>query len=79
MLHGVAYSALHPRCVRRAFLQFDGVDSAFYCWLDGQLVGFSKDSRTTAEFDVTHILQQHADQQQQQQGGKSHTLAVQVG
>ena len=25
--------------VKRCFLQFDGVDSAFYCWLNGSLVG----------------------------------------
>ena len=42
--------------VPRAFLQFDGVDSAFYCWLNGQLVGFSKDSRLPAEFDVTDMI-----------------------
>lgn len=67
------HCAPHPPCARRAFLQFEGVDSAFYCWLDGQLVGFSKDSRTTAEFDVTHILTQ------QRQRPSGHTLAVQVG
>ncbi|PNH12217.1 Beta-galactosidase [Tetrabaena socialis] len=53
----------------RAFLQFDGVDSAFYAWLNGSLVGFSKDSRTTAEFDVTHLLAPP---------GRPNTLAVQV-
>ena len=29
---------------RRIFLQFDGVDSFFYLWVNGQKVGFSKDS-----------------------------------
>ncbi|MDO5469872.1 MAG: glycoside hydrolase family 2 TIM barrel-domain containing protein [Akkermansia sp.] len=38
---------------RRIFLQFDGVDSFFYLWVNGQKVGFSKDSRTAAVFDVT--------------------------
>ena len=39
------------------FLKFDGVDSFFYLWVNGQYVGFSKDSRTPAEFNVTKHLQ----------------------
>ena len=42
---------------RRIFLQFDGVDSFFYLWVNGQKVGFSKDSRTAAVFDVTPYMQ----------------------
>jgi len=38
---------------RQVFLHFDGVDSAFYAWVNGEQVGFSKDSRTPAEFDIT--------------------------
>lgn len=38
---------------RRVFLQFDGVDSFFYLFVNGQKVGFSKDSRTAAVFDIT--------------------------
>ena len=41
---------------RRVFLQFDGVSSAFYVWVNGQRVGFSKDSRTPAEFDITDAV-----------------------
>ena len=41
---------------RRVFLQFDGVDSAFYLWLNGQKVGYSQGSRTPALFDVTEYL-----------------------
>jgi beta-galactosidase len=41
---------------RRVFIHFDGVDSAFYLWVNGALVGFSKDSRTPAEFDITEYL-----------------------
>jgi len=40
----------------RAFLVFEGVNSAFYVWVNGHYVGFSKDSRTPAEFDVTPYL-----------------------
>ena len=38
------------------FLSFDGVDSFFYLWVNGQYVGFSKNSRNTARFDVTKYI-----------------------
>ncbi len=34
-------------------LHFEGVDSAFYCWVNGKFVGFSKGSRVPAAFDIT--------------------------
>ncbi|MEM9352101.1 MAG: glycoside hydrolase family 2 TIM barrel-domain containing protein [Planctomycetota bacterium] len=42
---------------RRVYLQFDGVDSACYVWVNGQRVGYSQGSRTPAVFDVTDHLQ----------------------
>ncbi|MCL4298862.1 MAG: DUF4981 domain-containing protein [Anaerolineae bacterium] len=42
---------------RQVFICFDGVESAFYLWLNGRQVGFSKGSRMPAEFDVTPYLQ----------------------
>ncbi|MBN2068278.1 MAG: DUF4981 domain-containing protein [Opitutales bacterium] len=42
---------------RQVFLDFEGVDSAFYIWVNGQKVGYSQDSRTTAEFNITSYLQ----------------------
>ena len=42
---------------RQVFLHFDGVDSAFYVWVNGTKVGYSEDSRTPAEFDITPHLQ----------------------
>ncbi|CFQ43434.1 beta-D-galactosidase [Yersinia frederiksenii] len=36
---------------------FDGVNSAFYLWCNGQWVGYSQDSRLPAEFDLTPYLQ----------------------
>jgi hypothetical protein len=42
----------------RACLVFDGVDSCFYCWMNGQFVGFSKDSRLPAEFEVTQFIRE---------------------
>ncbi|NQT37134.1 MAG: DUF4981 domain-containing protein, partial [Planctomycetes bacterium] len=41
---------------RQVFLQFDGVDSAFYLWLNGRKVGYSQGSRTPAVFNVTQHL-----------------------
>ncbi len=42
---------------RRIMLRFDGVDSFFYVWVNGQLAGMSKGSRNAAEFDITDIAQ----------------------
>jgi len=41
---------------RRIFLTFDGVDSAFFLWINGERVGFSVNSRNAAEFDITQFL-----------------------
>jgi beta-galactosidase len=41
---------------REIFLTFDGVNSFFYLWLNGQKLGFSKDSRTPATFRLTPHL-----------------------
>ena len=45
---------------KRVFVHFDGVDSAFYVWVNGQKVGYSEDSRTDAEFDITKYLDRTA-------------------
>ena len=52
---------------KQVFLHFDGVDSAFYVWLNGQAVGYSQVSHMPSEFDLTPFLRP---------GGN--TLAVQV-
>lgn len=41
---------------KEIYLNFDGVNSFFYLWVNGQYVGFSKNSRTTASFDITPYL-----------------------
>ncbi len=41
---------------RQTFLVFDGVNSAFYVWINGQKVGYSEDSRLPAEFNVSRYL-----------------------
>jgi beta-galactosidase len=52
---------------REVRIVFDGVESAFYLWINGQKVGYSQGSRTPAEFDITQYLQKG-----------SNTLAVEV-
>jgi beta-galactosidase len=41
---------------RRVFLTFDGVDSAFFLWINGENAGFSVNSRNAAEFDITRYV-----------------------
>ena len=41
-----------------AFLNFEGVDSCFYVWLNGTYVGYSQVSHHTTEFNVTDFLQE---------------------
>lgn len=38
------------------FLDFEGVESAYYCWVNGELAGYSEDSRLPAHFNVTKLL-----------------------
>ncbi|WP_404812619.1 glycoside hydrolase family 2 TIM barrel-domain containing protein [Capnocytophaga canimorsus] len=42
---------------REVFINFDGVDSFFYLWINGKYVGFSKNSRNLASFNITKYLQ----------------------
>jgi beta-galactosidase len=41
---------------RQIFVHFDGVDSAFYLWVNGVKVGYNEDSRTAAEFNITPYI-----------------------
>jgi beta-galactosidase len=52
---------------RDIFIQFGGVKSAFYLWVNGKKVGYSQDSFTAAEFNITPYLQ-----------AGNNTLAVEV-
>ncbi len=56
-------SSMHCRIT----IHFEAVNNAFYCWLNGQLLGYSQDSCLPAEFDVTHVV-----------STAQNTLAVQV-
>jgi len=41
---------------RRVLVTFDGVNSFFHLWVNGEKVGMGKDSRTPVEFDITTFL-----------------------
>ena len=45
-----------PEEAPRAYLNFEGVDSCFYVWVNGKYVGYSQVSHATSEFDVTEVL-----------------------
>ena len=51
------------------YLNFDGVDSFFYLYINGKYVGFSKNSRNLAEFNITPYLNKE---------GEENTVAVEV-
>jgi len=42
---------------RQTFLCFDGVNSAFYVWINGQQVGYSQGTHLPSEFNITPYLQ----------------------
>jgi len=42
----------------KAYLNFEGVDSCFYVWMNGSFVGYSQVSHSTSEFDVTESLKE---------------------
>lgn len=41
---------------KNVFIHFGAVNSFFYLWINGSYIGFSKDSKTPAEFDITKYL-----------------------
>lgn len=52
---------------RDTFIDFHGVENAFYLWINGQAVGYSQDSKLPAEFNLTPYLREG-----------TNTIAVQV-
>lgn len=40
----------------RYYLNFEGVDSCFYLWINGSFAGYSQVSHSTSEFDITELL-----------------------
>ncbi|MFF9484945.1 glycoside hydrolase family 2 TIM barrel-domain containing protein [Streptomyces sp. NPDC014676] len=47
---------------RRTFLHFEGVKSAHYVWINGELVGYDEDSYTPSEYDITDHLKSGTNQ-----------------
>ena len=47
---------------REVYIHFDGVQSAFYLWINGKKVGYSQGSRTPAEFNITEYLKRGENQ-----------------
>ena len=41
---------------KRLFLNFEGVDSCFYVWINGAFVGYSEVSHSTSEFEITRFV-----------------------
>lgn len=41
---------------KRVYLNFEGVDSCYYLWLNGEFIGYSQVSHNISEFDVTEKL-----------------------
>jgi beta-galactosidase len=41
---------------KQVFLTFDGVSAAFYVWINGELAGYSEDSKSPAEFNISALL-----------------------
>lgn len=54
---------------KEVFVSFQGVESAFYLWVNGQKVGYAEDSYTASEFDLTPYLNP---------AGEENMIAVQV-
>lgn len=52
---------------KRTYISFQGVERAFYVWLNGNFVGYSEDSFTPSEFDITDFIRE-----------KNNKLAVEV-
>ena len=48
--------ALSKQPGQKYYLNFEGVDSAFYLYLNGQFKGYSQISHATSEFDVTELV-----------------------
>ena len=54
---------------KEIFVSFQGVESAMYVWVNGEYVGYSEDSYTAAEFDISKYLKP---------AGEKNTIAVRV-
>lgn len=51
-----SFSLNEKQLLKRNHIVFDGVNSAFHLWCNGQWVGYSQDSRLPSEFDLSPFL-----------------------
>ena len=54
-------------CGKRVIVRFEGVEQAMYVWLNGKFLGYSEDTFTPSEFDLTEAIRE-----------KDNTLCVEV-
>lgn len=47
-----------PLLGKRVCISFQGVEQAFFVWLNGQFIGYSEDTFTPSEFDLTDIIKE---------------------
>ena len=50
------FSVTSAQLSQRNHIVFEGVNSAFHLWCNGEYVGYSQDSRLPAEFDISNLL-----------------------
>lgn len=43
---------------KRLFISFQGVETAFYVWINGKFVGYSEDTFTPSEFEITDYIKE---------------------
>ena len=51
------FSLTEEEAAQKNYLNFEGVDSCFYVWVNGRFVGYSQVSHSTSEFDVSPFVQ----------------------
>lgn len=44
---------------KRLFISFQGVETAFYVWINGKFVGYSEDTFTPSEFEITDYIKEN--------------------
>lgn len=44
---------------KKIFISFQGVETAFYVWVNGEFVGYSEDTFTPSEFDITNYIKEN--------------------
>ncbi len=57
-LYARRFSLSKEELVFRQFLNFEGVDSCLYLWINGEFAGYSQVSHSTSEFEITSLVQE---------------------